>query len=308
MKTHYSPIIVLLVVCAVNFCGCRSAKPPATRPATLEAADRTESQAEKYMQKQNWALAARMWQETANQRALLNDQPRLAIAWHNLAEADTHLDKLSESEDLLQRALEINERLGRTNEYWRNQIALLQVEALAQKTNELRARFEKLNAALPKDSYLQGLFLNELGLWQTSTGDYDKAGQSFHNAEVLFKNAQSTNGVAAVYANFGALKEQQRLFSEALEFWRAALNRFEALADSRGVTDALAGLGRAQLGIGKDLAGAEGYLRHAASNYETLKLPKLRAKTLKALAQSLAGQGKEKEAASARKQALELEK
>ena len=39
---------------------------------------------------------ARMWQEAANQYSLLNDQPRLAIAWHNLAEADKQLDKAIE--------------------------------------------------------------------------------------------------------------------------------------------------------------------------------------------------------------------
>jgi hypothetical protein len=62
------------------------------------------------------------------------------------------------------------------------------------------------------------------------------------------------------------------------------------------------------LAIGKDLPASEGYLRHAAANYQTLKLQKQRAKTLEFLAQCLAEQGKEKDAESTRKQAQDLVK
>jgi tetratricopeptide (TPR) repeat protein len=310
MITTHKPLHWSFVICSALLfsllTGCHSAKPPPPRPPTLDAAERATSEAEKYTQQQNWTLAARMWQEAANQYALLNNQPRLAIAWHNLAEANTHLNKLAEAEPLLERAAKINQHLGRTNEWWRNQIALLQVRALAQKTNELQAQFQKLIAMQPKDPYLQGLFVNELGLWEQSRGDFNKAEQNFRKAEQLFTGARSTNGVATVFANLAALKEAQKEYPAALDLWRTALTRFEALADPRGITDALAGLGRTYLQIGKDFPAAEGYLRHAAENYQTLKLPKLRGKTLEYLAQTLARQGHETEAAAMRNQAQEL--
>ena len=68
-----------------------------------------------------------------------------AVALHNLAQARRELGSEDEARLQLESASAINQRLGRTNEWWRNQIALLQIESHLPET--LPSRFATL---LPK--------------------------------------------------------------------------------------------------------------------------------------------------------------
>src|SRR3989440_3214017 len=149
--------------------GCRSAPPPAPPPPAVSMAERAEQQALKISsQDQNWPAAARAWQLAADRYALLNDVPRQAMALHNLAQAERQTGQIAKAGENLEQASKLNEHIGNTNQWWRNQIALLQIEAESKQIDQLKSRFEKLLplAAQIRDRSITGLFLNELALWQ----------------------------------------------------------------------------------------------------------------------------------------------
>ncbi|MBI5396067.1 MAG: hypothetical protein HZA91_12290 [Verrucomicrobia bacterium] len=250
---------------------------------------------------ENWSAAAREWQRAVERHRLLNDRAGEAIALHNLAHAQRELGDLAAARDLLEQAAAINDALGRKEEWWRNQIALLQTESQAKQSAALDARFEQLAASPPPPSQpeLQGLFLNEQGLWRQDRGDFGKADESFRAAENAFQKAGSRAGIATLFANRARLDAAQNRHAVALEKWARTLAMFEALADTRGVAAAQAGQGRALLASGQNLPLAENLLRRASDNYRTLKAKTDLAAALASLEACLAAQNKTAEAAQA---------
>ena len=284
--------------------GCHSTPPPRTTPPAISIAAHAEDQAVKLSQQQNWPAAARAWQLAADRSSLLNDEGGEAVSLHNLAQAERQLGQNPAAHDHLEQAATRNEKLGRTAEWWRNQIALLQLEARTKNEEMLRARFEKLAplASQLRDLSLRGMFLNELALWQKSQDELAKSETTFAEAELAFKTANDTLGVATISANRAQLFEQQKAYPAAITSWKAALAKFQSLADPPGIARALAGEGRALLAAHQELSHAEDFLRRAAHNYHTLQDPKQAQATLNLLAQCLAAEGKEKEAESVRQQ------
>jgi len=278
--------------------GCASAKPPPPAPPAITAANRAAGQAAELSQRQNWPAAAREWKLAVDRFALLNDRAGEATALHNLAQAQLELGTLDQARRHLEQAASLNERTGRQEDWWGNQIALLQLEARSGQTNALQTRFEKLTpmAGEIKNRSLQGLFLNERALWQQSRSDLASAAQTLQQAQEHFQAANDRSGVAAVLANRAQLYEAQQNYAMAIETWRTALTRFESLADPRGITRALAGLGRSLLAAEKDLPAAEDMLRRATRNYRTLNSVKEAQATLELLKKCLVAQGKDKEA------------
>ena len=274
--------------------GCSSRRPTSPIPGSVALAQRAAAQAAKLSESGSWTSAAMHWQVAADHYAALNDRSTEAISLHNLAQARKELGALDEAHQVLEQAARLNEELSRTNEWWRNQLALLQVEALLKQTQSLSIRFEKLipRAGRLAEASMHGLFLNELGLWRQSEGHLEKAGESFHQAEQRFLAAKHEPGVATVLANRASLEQQRKNYPGAIASWRAALRRFEQLGDVRGVARALAGEGRALLSAQQDLPAAEDLLRRAARNYRTTKNSKELAATLEVLAECLTAQGK----------------
>lgn len=277
--------------------GCTSTKPPPAPAPAVAVASRTATQAAELSERQNWTAAAREWKLAVDRFALLNDRRNEAIALHNLAHAQLELGHLDEAHRHLEQAAGLNEKLGHKEEWWRNQIALLQVEARLQQTNELRTRFEKLTplAAGIRNRSIQGLFLNETALWHHGRSDFDQAAEAFEQARRHFEAAADRFGIAAVLANRAQLYERQQDYPLAIETWQKALASFESVADPRGVTRSLAGFGRTLLAAEKDFPVAEDFLRRAARNYHTLNFPKELNATLELLEQCLKAQGKEQE-------------
>jgi hypothetical protein len=76
----------------------------------------------------------------ADRFSLLNDRAREAVALHNLAQAEREMDDTTNALKHLTQAASLNERAGRTNAWWRDQIALLQVEAESAQTQALKSR------------------------------------------------------------------------------------------------------------------------------------------------------------------------
>ena len=267
-------VLLLSSAAAATFlAGCSSTKPPAPAPPALSLAEHTAAQAAKLSQAQNWPAAAREWRRAADRFSLLNDEAGEAVALHNLAQAQRELGKGEEARLLLESASAINQRLGRTNDWWRNQIALLQIESHHPETSP--SRFATL---LPKMTQLQdrstrGLFLNELGLWQTQQTRFSDAEDSFAQADEQFRAVNDPSGRAAVQANQAQLKEEQKNYGEAARLWRVALDKFESLADAQGIARSLSGQGRSLLFAQTDLPRAEELLRRATHNFHLLRSP-----------------------------------
>lgn len=301
MQKRFSHIFLVFMLV-----GCSSTKPPPPKPTSVTAAERSASQAEKLSQAENWPAAAREWKLAADNYALLNDQARQAIALHNLGQAESQIPELAPAHRHFEEASVINQKLGRWEEWWRNQVALLEVEAQpGQSASDLAERFNHLLPALAevKNASVRGLFLNELGLFQQGQGETNKAGQTFQQARQEFLTAKDDFGLAAVMANEALLAEAQHDYPLAVQRWQATLAKFQALAAPKGIAAALTGLGRSTLAIGQDLPKAEDYLRRAAHNYHTLKLTQKQAETLDLLAKALEAQGKKSEAEAVRAEA-----
>ncbi len=265
--------------------GCASRKPPPAPPVPVSEARHAASEADKLSRQRNWTAAARQWQLAVDRFRLLNDRESEAVALHNLGYAQRQTGDLDAAEKFLREAAELNREHGHALDWWHNQIALLQVHALADDTNGLSARFEELTARLDEvqEAVLRGLFLNERGLWHKDAGRFQEAGQDFAAAEREFRAGGDAAGVATVHANQAELLEAQENLEAAIQRWQEALTEFEKLADPPGIARTLAGKGRALLAANRDLAQAEDLLRRAAQNYQTLGEKQKREETLELL-------------------------
>lgn len=279
------------------FTACSSTPPPPPKPAAVGQAEQAAATATKLTAQQNWSAAAREWQRAVDRYRLLNDRAGEAVALHNLAQAKRELGDLAVARGLFEQAAALNDELGRKEEWWRNQIALLQLDAQAGHAAALDARIERLAALPPPVAQSEGLFLNELGLRQQERGEPDKADASFRQAERAFATARDRAGQAAVLANRARLDTAQNRHAPALEKWAQALAMFEALADAHGIAAVQAGQGRTLLAAGQNLPLAESLLRRASDNYRTLKAKADLAAALASLEACLIAQNKTAEAA-----------
>ena len=281
---------------------CRTAKPPTPQPAAVTEAAQSANQARKLSVAANWSGAAREWETAASEYFLLNDLTNAAIALHNLAQAQMELRQYDLAMTNLHHAADLNHRLRRDEEWFRNQIAILQAEALAGRTNE--ARIEQLRKKIDAitDSSVRGTFLNEVALFQKSRGDLNAALETFQRASAEFASAKDRHGSATVLANQAKLFEAQMNYPAALDAWQAALRDFEALADPPGITRSLVGMGRTLVAAKQNLPRAENLLRQAARNYRTLGQQASRREAVELLAQALEAQNKFEEAAAVRRE------
>jgi tetratricopeptide (TPR) repeat protein len=293
-----------LAILAGILAGCSSTPPPAPVPEARRQAFYLASTATKLSQAENWKAAAKEWQKTAESFALIHDRTNQAIAWHNLAQAERERGRFDAATNWLETAANLNQSLGQTNEWWRNQIVLLQVEAALDRTNSLEARFNELDRNLPRltASDLRGLYFNELAQWQLQRGDYAVADISIQQAQTHFAQAGLSNGLAAASVNRARLLQIQTNTTPAIREWRRALSQYEALADPAGVAVCLEGLGKALL-ENRDLQAAEDFLERAANNNRVLHKNRGLVSSLKALIDCRQRQNKPTEAL-----AVELEK
>jgi hypothetical protein len=298
-KTTIIPLSMVLLILSA----CSSAPPPPIVPVAVAQADYAAEVAQKLSANENWTAAAREWQNATDRYRLLNDRANEAISLHNLAQAQRALGNLDRARSLLEQAAALNQQLSRSDEAWRNQIALLQLESQAKQSAALDARFARLITSPPSDSQpqLQGLFFNELGLWQQSRADLAKADDSFRRAEQAMAKAGDRRGSAAVLANRARLDEAQSKLTDALEKWGRARIAFEKLADPPGIAACLAGEGRVLLASNRDLSAAETLLRRASENLRTLKMDNDRVAALRLLVECLIAQNKTAEAAETQK-------
>jgi tetratricopeptide (TPR) repeat protein len=262
-------------ICGLGFgvlvCGCRSAKPRPEPPMAVTRAERSLAQAKGLSEQQNWTAAAAEWRNAASDASLLNDGAREAIALHNLADTERQLRQYDSAISNALAAAELNE--GLKEEWWRNQILLLQLEDLD--TNRSPAvRLERLRATIKElnDPVTRGAFWNELALWQHREGQLEEAGATLIQAQAEYERGGDQTGIATVVANRAKLLETQGQTELAARAWADALRRFEALGEPVAIAHALLGQGRALMAAQKDLPKADLYLRRAARNFRHLQL------------------------------------
>ncbi len=284
--------------------GCRSAKPPPNPPPSVAQAAHSVDQATKMTQTGNWPSAAHEWQNAADEFFLVNDETNAAVALHNLAQAQIQLRQYDLAVTNLEHAAQINDRLSRREDWFRNQVTLLQAESLVGRSNALASRIEQLRDQIDelRSPALRGTFLNELGLFQKSRGELNAALQTFQRANSEFTAARDRFGAATVMANQAQLFEAQLNYPAAMDAWQVALREFEALAEPNGITRSLLGIGRTLLAASQNLPRAEELLRRAARNYGTLRNEGARRDALELLARVLTLEGKTEEAATLRKE------
>jgi tetratricopeptide (TPR) repeat protein len=224
-------------------------------------------------QQQNWPAAVAEWKRAADDASLLNDRASETIALRNLAQAQAQLKDYDGAISNALAAAKLNETLGRKQEWWQNQILLLQLEATATNRSP-ENRFQELQSRVQEvgNRSVRGAFWNELALWQQKRGEADHAAETFGRAQTEYESARDSAGIATVIANHAKLMEEQRQWDLALRAWAEALSRFEQLADPYGIAHALAGHGRTLLAAGRDMATAEDELRRAARNFRNLKM------------------------------------
>jgi tetratricopeptide (TPR) repeat protein len=283
--------------------GCVSAPPPPPVPVAVQAAEQSLEEAARHSRNGNWNAAAAQWQKAVDQYGLLNDQPKEAVARHNLAQALRHLRQYSDAQRQFERAADLDAKLGLKSEWWRNQIGLIQLCRAQNNREDLQRRFEELRPRLEEinDPATQALFLNELGVWETFRGDNPAAAASLQRAYGLFVRNGNVLGQATVLANQARLSEQQGQDQAALQSWRAALKQFQDAGDPCGIAAALAGQGRVLSRNQSDLPEAEDLLLRAARNFHLLGQTDELAATLDQLAKTLGMEGKSSEMDALRK-------
>jgi tetratricopeptide (TPR) repeat protein len=235
--------------------------------------------------------------------ALLNQRDQEAIARHNLAQALRQLDRIEAARQQLEQAASLNQALGCQAEWWRNQIALIQLASGQGDQTNVASYFQKLldRADQIKDPGTCALFWNEAGLWHLQNGDMARANAALGEAEKGFAHAGDTAGWATALANQALVLEKKGQFQAAQTLWQTAQTKFEQVGDAMGIASALAGQGRVLLRGKTDLARAEDLLRRAARSYERLQATLALAATRALLEEAMRLQGRGEDAETPRR-------
>jgi tetratricopeptide (TPR) repeat protein len=258
-----------IVLCSAGCAGNRT--PP--RPAALEEGGRLARQAAELQAEGRWNRAAIRWEDAGRQFQLLNQLEAVAIARHNEAVCRDQMGQSEAAHQLLEHAAILNQQLGETTAWWRNQVALLQIEnasdpaRASQRLEQLRAR-----SAPAGDPLLEALLAQETARNHLFHGDTDEAWSRAQQALAIFERLGDPAGIAAVNATTARILAARGQFAEAEGIWRIALDQYEALADPKGVAVSLAGLAMSLVAQGGDLGNAKVLLRRALQNLRTLGL------------------------------------
>ncbi len=269
----WSLAVLVLAVVGGNVVGCASKPVPPPPPRAWEEAGRLSRQAALLQSNGDWNGALAWWDRAARQYQLLNDRTNLAVAWHNLGVSHRALGQTQEAMADLERASALNEELGLTNAWWRNQIALLQVandSAQAGRSTRL-ARLDQLPGR-PEDGTLGAILAQERARTWMEEGRLPEALGEAERAVAAFAAVGDRAGRAAAQVTVAKILRRLERFGQAARIWQEALMEFEALGDPRGVAVSLAGWGGCLAAEGRDPALAMDLLKRAEANYRSLGL------------------------------------
>lgn len=270
-------LLASLLVASLTF-GCASRPPEEPPPRALADADRLASQAAQLQAAQNWPGAAAWWQRAALQFQWLHQPIPLAVAWHNEAVCRRELGQWEDARSLLENAASLNQRTGQTNAWWRNQLALVQLESTLPDASPI----PRLNRLLPRrsepDPPAQAILAHEAARSLLDQQEAHAALRELSEAESLFARLNDAQGLAAVRLTQARalLQQGDPVASEAA--WRDALRRYQALGNLPGIALAMAGLGTTLADTENRLDEAEWLLSQAVENLRNLGIePSLQA-------------------------------
>lgn len=271
-------LAALLLVCfPFLFGGCSSKSSP-PRPRLAQQADQLALQAAQLQALGNWAGAAVSWERAGRTFQLLNQMTNLAVALHNEGVCRQALGQFDAARALLDHAGAINERIHQSDAWWRNQIALVQLDEIQSSVGaaERIANLQPRTNSIPfRSAEVLALWEHEVARVQLAQGELDQAHQSLDRAGAAFSEIGDLSGVAAVAVIRARVLQQQELLPEAEAKWREALSRYERLAEPRGIATALGGLGSCLLSQG-NLVEGQTLLQRAAQNFHTLGMEEQR--------------------------------
>jgi tetratricopeptide (TPR) repeat protein len=276
---------VLATVLASGGCSSKPPAPPA--PAAVEEAARLAQQAGRYQADRNWTAAAEWWHRAGAQYQLLNQIPNAAVAWHNEGIARREVGDLKAAQELIARAAEANAALGQHEAWWRNQLALLQIENQVA-PDRAAERLEMLQASPLEttDPRMRGLWAHEAARVWLRRGDTTAAFNLLAEARQQFHEAGDAGAFAAAGVTLARILRAQGRLAASEEIWRESLQIYEGLAMPRGIATALAGLGSCLAAQDEAEARAEAraLLERAAQNLRALGLEDERAAVAEELA------------------------
>jgi tetratricopeptide (TPR) repeat protein len=292
---RFAAVAGTVVGAGILLSSCASRKPAPPVPPVVAQGQRLAEQAQKLSLQGRWPAAAAAWQKAVDQYRLLNDSVHEPVALHNLAHAQMELAQFDSARTNLESAAYLNQTGGRTNEWWRNQLALAQLDARQGRPDARKERWEQLlprHEAQPiPDAQLRGLFWNELGLWRKESGAWDEALLAYQEAETAFRNAHWSPGLVAVAVNRAYWHLARQDFGAAAVDAERALGLAEAGADVPGIARALAAQGEAFVAAGTDLPRGIRQLRRAMENFRLLQMPLDQERAAQALEQALRAAG-----------------
>lgn len=270
----------------VGLCtGCSTTPPPVAPPPARVEADRLATQASRLQAEGNWKAAAVVWKRAGDRYALLNQTADLALAWHNEGTARRALGDWETARALLERAATANAQGGRTQVWWRNQLALIQGER-EHDPAAARTRVNRLDQApgTPTEPRLAALWDHEVAALELLEGHAESALVRVQRAQAVYHTLADQPGAAASLTLGAQILLRLGRPSEAESRAVQALGLFESLADPPGIAVALATAGFAAAAQPGREDEARNFLARAESNFAAMGRDAERSAVARALA------------------------
>lgn len=272
-------IFALLIVAAL-LAGCSTPQPEPV-PQAVQQINQLMETANSASIAGNWTASENTWGEIAKKSALLDRRDLQAIALHNQAYAAYKQNHFDVSLQLATEAAEINKQ---GEQWWKNQILLLQIEKRLS-PEDRTARLSFLDQIEKRDDLIH-VFPNIYVLLQNEKGIDLLKEQEIEQAKIVFDtallNAKESTLVLAIKSNLALCAEEEHDYEKAFELWNEILSQAKDITNPEMIAISLHGAGRCCWKLGRT-SDAVILLRRAASNYKWQNMDDEYLKTLNSL-------------------------
>ena len=272
-------IFVLLIVAAL-LAGCSTPQPEPV-PQAVQQINQLMETANSASIAGNWTASENTWGEIAKKSALLDRRDLQAIALHNQAYAAYKQNHFDVSLQLATEAAEINKQ---GEQWWKNQILLLQIEKRLS-PEDRTARLSFLDQIEKRDDLIH-VFPNIYVLLQNEKGIDLLKEQEIEQAKTVFEtallSAKESTLVLAIKSNLALCAEEEHDYEKAFELWNEILSQAKNITNPEMIAISLHGAGRCCWKLGRT-SDAVILLRRAASNYKWQNMDDEYLKTLNSL-------------------------